>query len=163
LISRQGNIRVTEGLIGRVKDGNITDANNMGAAMAPAAADTLIRYFSESNLSPMDFDIIATGDLGIEGHELTKHLLMSCGIVMPDGFVDCGNMIYDISNQDMHSGGSGCGCSAVVTASHFCRLLESKEIKNMLLVGTGALLSKTSAFQGNTIPAVAHLVRLEAV
>jgi len=72
-------------------------------------------------------------------------------------------MIYDMKKQDMHAGGSGCGCSAAVTAGHFCRLLEKGEIKNLLLVGTGALLSKTSANQGRTIPAVAHLVRLESV
>lgn len=161
LLSDSGKIKVTEGMIGRIKDGNITDANNMGAAMAPAAADTLMRYFNESGTSPCDYDVIATGDLGMEGFELAKQLMMTSGVVMGDGFTDCGLMIYDIKNQDMHSGGSGCGCSASVTAGHFCRLLENGDINKMLLVGTGALLSKVSAFQGKTIPAVAHLVRLE--
>ncbi|MBE6649584.1 MAG: stage V sporulation protein AD [Ruminococcaceae bacterium] len=163
LLSKSGKIKVTEGLIGRVKDGNITDVNNMGAAMAPAAADTLMRYFVESGTKPSDFDVIATGDLGMEGHELTKQLMMTENVVMGDCFTDCGLMIYDMKKQDMHAGGSGCGCSAAVTAGHFCRLLEKGEIKNLLLVGTGALLSKTSANQGRTIPAVAHLVRLESV
>ncbi len=163
LLSDSGKIRVTEGLIGRVKDGGITDANNMGAAMAPAAADTLMRYFVESGTKPSDFDVIATGDLGMEGHELTKQLMMTQNVVMGDCFTDCGLMIYDINKQDMHAGGSGCGCSASVTAGHFCRLLEKGEIKNMLLIGTGALMSKTSANQGRTIPAVAHLVRLESI
>ncbi len=163
LLSGSGKIKVTEGLIGRIKDGNITDANNMGAAMAPAAADTLMRYFKESNTNPDDYDVIATGDLGVEGFELTKQLMMSSNCVMGDSYTDCGIMIYNMKKQDMHSGGSGCGCSAVVTAGHFCRLLEKGEIKNMLLIGTGALLSKVSAFQGRTIPAVAHLIRLERV
>ncbi len=163
LLSGNGKIKVTEGMFGRIIDGKITDANNMGAAMAPAAADTLMRYFKETSTSPDDYDVIATGDLGVEGFELTKHLMMSENIVMGDAFTDCGIMIYDVENQDTHSGGSGCGCSAVVTAGHFCRLLEKGEIKNMLLIGTGALLSKISAFQGRTIPAVAHLVKLEAL
>ncbi len=163
LLSGEGKIKVTEGMIGRIKDGNITDANNMGAAMAPAAADTLMRYFKESNTSPSDYDVIATGDLGVEGFELAKHLMMTSNVVMGDGFTDCGIMIYDVEKQDVHSGGSGCGCSASVTAGHFCRLLEKRKIKNMLLVGTGALLSKVSAFQGKTIPAVAHLIKLEAI
>lgn len=163
LLSDSGKIKVTEGLIGRIKDGNITDANNMGAAMAPAAADTLMRYFISTGTSPKDFDVIATGDLGVEGFELAKQLMMTSGVVMGDAFTDCGIMIYDAQKQDMHSGGSGCGCSASVTAGHFCRLLEKGEIKKMLLIGTGALLSKISAFQGKTIPAVAHLVKLESV
>ncbi len=163
LLSKEGKIKVVEGLFGRVKDGGITDANNMGAAMAPAAADTLMRYFAESQTSPDDYDVIATGDLGVEGHELVKQLMMTNGVVMGDNFLDCGIMIYDIKKQDVHSGGSGCGCSAAITAGHFCPLLERGDIKKMLLIGTGALLSKISAFQGKAIPAVAHLVRLESV
>ncbi len=163
LLSKKGKIKVSEGMIGKVKDGDIHDANNMGAAMAPAAVDTLLRYFEESGTSPTDYDLIATGDLGVEGHELAKELLLKVGIVPGDCFTDCGILIYDMKKQDVHSGGSGCGCSAVVTAGHFCTLLKQGSINNMLLIGTGALLSKISAFQGNVIPAVAHLVKLEAI
>ncbi len=162
LISDEGKIRVKNGLIGRVKDGGITDANNMGAAMAPAAADTIPRYLRETKTSPSDYDVIATGDLGVEGFELTKQNLLEENVVMGDSFTDCGIKIFDTKTQDVHSGGSGCGCSAIVTAGYFCPLIEEGKIRKMLLIGTGALLSKISAFQGRTIPAVAHLVCLES-
>ena len=161
LISKTGKIKLSEGLIGRVKDGGITDANNMGAAMAPAAADTILRYLKETKTAPSDYDVIATGDLGLEGFELTKQLLLEENVVLGDSFTDCGIKIFDTKTQDVHSGGSGCGCSAVVSAGYFFPLLEAGKIKKMLLIGTGALLSKISAFQGRTIPAVAHLVCLE--
>ena len=127
---------------------------------SPAAADTLIRYFRESGKSPSDFDIIVTGDLGIEGASLLREIMSGEGYEIGELHGDCGLDIYDIKAQDMHSGGSGCGCSAVVMAAKYIPMLQRKEINDMLFVGTGALMNAMSVGQGNTIPAIAHLVRL---
>ncbi len=160
MIGREGGIRVCEALPGIVVEKGISDASNMGAAMAPAAADTLLRYFRESHLSPSDFDLIVTGDLGIEGGSILCELLASEGLDIKARYNDCGSMIYNAKAQDKHSGGSGCGCSAVVLASYICPALESGKYKNVLLVGTGAMMSPASVQQGQAIPAVAHLIRL---
>ncbi len=160
MIGREGKVKVTEGLPGIVVEKGICDASNMGAAMAPAAADTILRYFKASQLSPSDFDLIATGDLGIEGGKILCELLLSEGLDIKSQYNDCGTMIYDAKKQDKHSGGSGCGCSAVVLASYIYPLLESGELKNVLLIGTGAMMSPSSIQQGQAIPAVAHLIRL---
>ena len=150
MICREGKIKVLEGLPGIVVEKGISDA----------AADTLIRYFEESKLSPSDFDMIATGDLGHEGGEILCELLLSQGLDIRDQYRDCGVMIYDRKRQDKHAGGSGCGCSAVVLASYLCPLLESGELKNILLIGTGAMMSPSSVQQGQAIPAIGHLIRL---
>ena len=160
MICREGKVRVLEGLPGIVVEKGICDASNMGAAMAPAAAHTLMRYFCESGLSPSDFDIIATGDLGYEGGEILCELLLAQGLDIRAQYRDCGMMIYDRERQDKHAGGSGCGCSAVVLASHLFPMLESGEIKNILLIGTGAMMSPSSIQQGQAIPAIGHLIRL---
>lgn len=160
IISNQGRVRVTEGLPGIVIEKGICDASNMGAAMAPAAADTLVRYFNESGFTPSDFDLIATGDLGIEGGSILCELMASEGIDICDQYNDCGAMIYDTKRQDKHAGGSGCGCSAVVLASYLYPKLERGELKNILLLGTGAMMSPASIQQGQSIPAVAHLIRI---
>ena len=160
IISNQGNVKVTEGLPGIVIEKGICDASNMGAAMAPAAANTLVRYFNESGCSPSDFDLIATGDLGIEGGSILCELMASEGIDIRERYNDCGAMIYDSKRQDKHAGGSGCGCSAVVLASHLYPKLERGELKNILLLGTGAMMSPSSIQQGQSIPAVAHLIRI---
>lgn len=160
MICREGKIRVLEGLPGIVVEKGICDASNMGAAMAPAAADTLMRYFGESGLSPSDFDMIATGDLGHEGGQILCELLLSQGLDIREQYRDCGVMIYDRERQDKHAGGSGCGCSAVVLASYLCPMLESGKLKNILVMGTGAMMSPSSIQQGQAIPAIAHLVRL---
>ena len=128
--------------------------------MPPAAADTLEKYFSLSGASPSDFDAIVTGDLGYEGGKILCELMGAVGIDISDRYLDCGTLIYDLERQDKHAGGSGCGCSAVVLASHFLPKLERGEIKNMLILGTGALMSPTSIQQGLSIPGVAHLLRL---
>ena len=160
MLEHEGEIKVEDALIGRIIDNGTADANNMGAAMATAAVDTILRYFDESEKQPSDFDIIATGDLGREGYELACELFKRKSLNISDKFTDCGMLIYDIDKQDMHAGGSGCGCSAVVTAGLFYDKLLKGEAKNILLVGTGALLSQTSALLNKSIPSVAHLVHL---
>jgi stage V sporulation protein AD len=134
---------------------------NMGAAMAPAAVDTILKYFRETGANPSDFDIIATGDLGAEGKRITENLLLSEGIDIREKYDDCGLMIYDCEKQDVHSGGSGCGCSAGVFCGYIMRKLELNEYKNILLIGTGALMSPGSIMQGNSIPGIAHLVHVQ--
>ena len=152
---------ITEALPGIVVDKGINDASNMGAAMAPAALDTLLRYFKESKTSPSDYDAIYTGDLGHEGSSILREFMSIEGYNMGDEYFDCGNIIFDRLAQDVHSGGSGCGCSAVVLASYILPKLKSGELKNALLIGTGAMMSPSSLKQGLSIPAIAHLIKLE--
>ncbi|NCA68284.1 MAG: stage V sporulation protein AD, partial [Clostridia bacterium] len=123
----------------------------------------ILRYFNESNENPGDYDIIATGDLGREGYELACELFVKCGLDLCGKFTDCGMLIYDYNNQDVNSGGSGCGCSACVLATLFMDKLMKKEAKKMLLIGTGALLSPKTVLQKQPIPSVAHLIGLERV
>lgn len=157
--SASGKAEIVEAMPGISVEKGIRDASNMGAAMAPAAADTLLRYFAESGKKPSDFDVIATGDLGFEGNAILRDLLHAEGITDGlDRLNDCGMMIYSRGEQDTHSGGSGCGCSAAVFASYFLPRLEDGRIKNMLLIGTGALMSPDSIKQGLGIPGIAHLI-----
>ena len=146
---------------GIVIDKGINDAANMGAAMAPAALDTLLRYFQQSDTVPQDYDAIFTGDLGLEGSKILKELMFIEGYDMSDVYFDCGNIIFDRETQDVHSGGSGCGCSAVVLASYILPKLKTGEFKKVLLMGTGAMMSPSSLKQGLSIPAIAHLIKLE--
>lgn len=155
------NVKITEALPGIVIDKGVNDASNMGAAMAPAAIDTLTRYFTQSQTSPEDYDAIFTGDLGFEGSQILKELMLADGYDMGKNYNDCGNLIFDREIQDVHSGGSGCGCSAVVAASHIIPRIKSGEIKNALFIGTGAMMSPSSLKQGLSIPAIAHLIKLE--
>lgn len=156
-------IRVAECLPGKVLDAGITDVNNMGAAMAPAAADTILRYLKESGREPESFDYIVTGDLGFEGSSILLELMNEKGIDISSRHTDCGMEIYDRKEQDMHAGGSGCGCSAVVMASYFLPRMKKGEINDMLFVGTGAMMNSMSLQQGLSIPAIGHLVRFEKV
>ena len=156
-------VTVAEVMAGRCVDGGITDANNMGAAMAPACADTIERYFSESNLTPGDFDFIVTGDLGKEGSAILKELLKKRGLDISKAHRDCGIDIYDIDSQDMHAGGSGCGCSGSVIGSYYLEKMKQGAINDMLFIGTGALMNAMSVQQGCSIPAVAHLVRFTSL
>ena len=162
IISDNGKVKVSEGLPGIVIEKGITDASNMGAAMAPAAADTILRYFSFSGYSPRDFDMIVTGDLGLEGGSILCELLHSENLDIKGRYFDCGTLIYDSPTQDKHAGGSGCGCSATVLASYLIPMLESGEASDILLIGTGAMMSPSSIQQGFAIPAVAHLLRFSA-
>ena len=128
--------------------------------MPPAAADTILRYFKNGNARPEDFDLIVTGDLGWEGGSILCELLLAEGLDIRSRYNDCGMMIYDREGQDMHAGGSGCGCSAVVLASHLWPRLNRGDLRQILLIGTGAMMSPASIQQGEAIPAVAHLVRI---
>ena len=157
----EGKARVVEALPGISVEKGIRDANNMGAAMAPAALDTLVRYFSESGSSPEDFDLVVTGDLGYEGNSILGELLRSEGIDLGTRLNDCGMIIFSRETQDTHAGGSGCGCSAVVLASYLLPKLESGEIHDMLILGTGALMSPDSVKQGLGIPGIAHLLHIK--
>lgn len=156
-----GRVKITEVMFGKTVDMGISDINNMGAAMAPSCYDTLKRYFSASDLKPDDFDLIATGDLGYEGSEILKNLLLKENIDIRKSHNDCGLMIFDRKAQDVHAGGSGCGCSSVVLSCDILRKFEIGEYKNALFIGTGALMSPMTLFQGMSIPGVAHLIRLE--
>lgn len=151
---------ITELLPGRSVDNGITDANNMGAAMAPAAVDTLMRYFKISGKSPSDFDGIFTGDLGYEGHAIVNDLMRQNGIDMGNGYNDCGLMIFDREKQDMHAGGSGCGCSATVLSAYLLKKIIEGEFKDILFIATGALMSPMLVMQGESIPGIAHLIRI---
>ena len=162
VLSNYGDFpRVTHVTTGVVKDYGEKDANNMGAAMAPAAVDTIYNHFKDTGRKPSDYDVIATGDLGKVGKEITEKLLLEYGYDIKDVFVDCGDMIFDDERQNTDSGGSGCGCSAVVTCGYFYKKLMRREIKKMLLVSTGALMSSTTSLQGESIPGIAHAVAIE--
>lgn len=156
-------VRVAEICSGRVTDFGITDANNMGAAMAPAAADTLYNFFQDTATGPDDYDLIVTGDLAAVGSELLIELLDRKGVHLGKNYTDCGLLIYDRNKQDVHAGGSGCGCSASVLCSYLLGKMERRELNNLLFVATGALMSPTSSQQGESIPGIAHLVHLVTV
>jgi len=147
--------------IGAVKDLGVKDANNMGAAMAPAAADTIKRFLTDTGTAPDDYDKIFTGDLGTVGSELLYEILEKQNIDIKKQHTDCGMLIFDIEKQDAHAGASGCGCSASVLASYILKRVESGEYKNILFCATGALLSPTSTQQGESIPSVAHLINIK--
>ena len=143
---------------GVVCDMGVTDMNNMGAAMAPAAALTIRRYFDDTKTKPEDYDLIVTGDLGKEGKEMLKILLKKDGISFGKEYDDCGTMIYDCEKQDVHSGGSGCGCSASVLTAYILPNMIKKKYKEVLFITTGALMNPNTSLQGESIPGIAHLV-----
>lgn len=152
---------ITEILIGKVEDLGVTDQNNMGAAMAPAAASTLKTFFDETATAPDDYDAIFTGDLGSVGSELLYQLLEKDKINIRHKHHDCGVMIFNPKTQsNIHAGGSGCGCSASVLCSYILGQVKKGKLKNILFIATGALLSPTSVLQGESIPTIAHLVHI---
>ncbi len=155
-----GAPRVSHITIGKINDKGITDPNNMGAAMAPAAADTITAFFADSGISPADIDLVVTGDLGKVGMEITGEMLSEQGINLNGKYKDCGVMVFS-DDQNVNSGGSGCGCSAIVFCAHILKELNEKRLNRVLLVGTGALMSPTSTGQGESIPAIAHAVLVE--
>ena len=157
-----GIAQITGALVGIATDGGVADANNMGAAMAPAAADTLLRYFSESKESPEDYDLILTGDLGYEGSDILRTLTKSRGLDISKKHNDCGMIIYDRAVQDVHSGGSGCGCSGIVFGAHILPKIRDGALGRVLLIPTGALMNPASIQQGQSILGIAHLVRIES-
>lgn len=146
--------------VGTIVDLGINDANNMGAAMAPAAANTIKTYLEDSGLTPEDFDCIVTGDLGTVGSQLLHELLLKDNIDITKQHKDCGVMMFDIENQDVHAGGSGCGCSASILCGYFLPKVQSGEIQNMIFAATGALISPAALQQGETIPGISHLVHI---
>lgn len=160
---RAGCPKITEITTGKIVDMGITDANNMGAAMAPAAVDVMLAHFQETRRSPLDYDVIATGDLGAVGRALVVELMEKEGYFLDERYTDCGIEIYDKATQDTHCGGSGCACSAVTFCGYYYPKLCSGEIGRMLFIPTGALMSTVSAQQGQSIPAIAHGVVLEGV
>ena len=145
-------------LPGRVVEKGIRDVSNMGAAMAPAAADTLTRFFESTHTAPRDFDRIITGDLGYEGGDIFEDLMRISGYDVSSVYQDCGKMIYERNTQDTHAGGSGCGCSAAVLASYLLPRIAAGELRRVLFMGTGAMMSPQMIQQGAYIPAIAHLV-----
>lgn len=155
-------VKIVGGMPGKARDYGINDANNMGAAMAPAAADTLRRYFAVTQTAPQSYDRIITGDLGFEGGAILCELLRAEGIEMQEQYLDCGQMIYARQEQDVHGGGSGCGCAASVLGAYILPKLECGEWKRILFLATGAMMSPDSIKQGGNIPAIAHLLELEA-
>ncbi|HHX23306.1 MAG: stage V sporulation protein AD [Tepidanaerobacteraceae bacterium] len=153
--------KVKAATIGRVVDMGISDPFSLGAAMAPAAVDTIEAHFRDLKIDPSYYDVIATGDLGSVGFEIAGDLLKKQGLDIPDEiFTDCGIMIYK-KDQPVFAGGSGCACSAVVTYGHFLNRMRNKEIKRLLIVATGALLSPLSYQQKESIPCIAHAVAIE--
>ena len=152
---------IREVSIGKITDLGITDANNMGAAMAPAAASTIETFLRDTGTGPEDYDLILTGDLGKVGKALLLDLLKRQGIDLSRNHDDCGLMLYD-EEQDVHAGGSGCGCSAAVLCGHILPEMARGALKRVLFCGTGALLSPLTTSQGESIPGICHLVCLEA-
>lgn len=160
--NRQSEIKIKAVHIGTVTDLGIKDANNMGAAMAPAAARTINDFFVDTGTDAEDYDMILTGDLGYTGTELLHEVLeLEYKTDIRSRHNDCGKLIYNLKEQDVNSGGSGCGCSASVLCSHIFKKMNRGELNKILFVATGALMSPTSSKQGRTIPGIAHAVLLE--
>ncbi len=146
---------------GKIVDMGIKDANNMGAAMAPAALDTLITHLQDTGRKPSDYDAIVTGDLGHIGKEILIELSESKGYNIKNNYQDCGVLIFDKEKQDTHSGGSGCACIGTTFSGYFFKQLKNKKLNKILLIATGALTNATSSQQGESIPGIAHAVAIE--
>lgn len=157
-----GRVKVRGGLVGKIVDLGVKDPANMGAAMAPAAADSIARYLRDTDTAPGDYDGIFTGDLGAVGTALLYQLLAEEGVHLQRVHDDCGLLLYDRQRQDVHAGGSGCGCSAAVLCGHLLKRMEQGELGDILFCATGALMSPTSQQQGQSIPGVCHVVHLTA-
>ena len=158
-----GDIAVTHITTGKIVDMGVKDANNMGGAMAPAAYDTITAHFKETGLKPSDYDMIVTGDLGSVGADILVEQLKSDGLDISKNYNDCGCMIYDAEKQDVHAGGSGCGCIGSVLCGYLLKEMRKGRIKSLLAVGTGALLSQTSTLQGETVPGIAHAAAFRVI
>ena len=151
---------ITHITCGKIVDKGITDANNMGAAMAPAAYQSLAAFFRETNTKPQDYDRIFTGDLGELGHSIVLDFFARDGIDLTENYLDCGMLIYDRKGQDMHAGGSGCGCAASVLNGYILHHLRTRVWNRILFAPTGALLSPVSTCQGESIPSICHVLCL---
>ena len=148
--------------VGRIVDLGVKDANNMGAAMAPAFADTVKRHLEALGRNASYYDLIVSGDLGLIGMEMARELLLKDGIKLGDNYMDCGASIFDPEEQDTHAGGSGCGCAASVLCGYILPKIKSGELKRVLFAATGALMSPTMTMQGENIPSISHAISLEA-
>lgn len=146
---------------GKIVDMGIKDGNNMGAAMAPSFADTVITHFIDTGRSPSYYDAIISGDLGHVGKEIVIDILKKNGYNIKNNYNDCGVLIFDKNSQDTHSGGSGCACCGTVFSGYLFKELKKKNIKKLLLVATGALMNSTSSQQGESIPGIAHAISIE--
>ncbi len=146
---------------GKIVDMGIKDANNMGAAMAPAFADTLVTHFLDTGRTPNYYDAIISGDLGYVGKDIVIDIMASQGYNIKSNYNDCGILIFDKNKQDTHSGGSGCACSATVFSGYLYKQLKDRKIKRLLLIATGALMNSTSSQQGESIPGIAHAISIE--
>ncbi len=161
VLSAEGSgVRITAATPGRVYDPGITDSSNMGAAMAQSAYETLRTYFRDSGTGPEQYDLMVTGDLAAIGRAVVIDLFRQDGVELGDRYQDCGMLLYD-SSQDVHAGASGCGCSAAVLCGRLLPDLASGKLKKVLFCGTGAMMSPTSANQGESIPGICHRVCLE--
>jgi stage V sporulation protein AD len=152
---------VSEFMIGKIVDGATADGANMGAAMAFAAAESIIDYFAESDMRPRDFDRIVTGDLGKVGTDILRSVLNDRLPTAAPRHLDCGLLLYDAKKKDVHSGASGCGTSASVLSTFFLPKIESGELGNILFLSTGALMSPSSLLQGNNIKGIAPIIRIQ--
>lgn len=160
IVGHGGKVKLLHGLAGKVVDLGVKDPANMGAAMAPAAADSIYRFLEDTGTRPEDYDGIFTGDLGAVGSTLLLDLLRDNGVELKGVHNDCGLMLFDREKQDVHAGGSGCGCSASVLCGHLLNRMERGELHSILFCATGALMSTTSQQQGEAIPGVCHIVHL---
>jgi stage V sporulation protein AD len=162
LISKEKTkIKVTSATIGKVLDMGVKDAGNMGAAMAPAAADTIVKHFKDTGRKPDYYDVILTGDLGEVGKQLTQELVQKQGYDIKNQYDDCGVKIYENKKQDTHAGGSGCACSAVVFNGYILKKIKDNQLNKVFLVATGALMSPCIIQQGESIPGIAHGIAVE--
>ena len=164
ILAAQGNGPcITHVTTGKIVDAGIKDGSNMGAAMAPAALQTLEAHFKDTNRSPEYYDAVITGDLGSFGHSILADLLERDGLIMPKTFTDCGIMLFDSQTQDTHCGGSGCGCSASVLCGHILKRMREGHWNKVLFAPTGALMSPVSSMQGESIPGICHAIAIENI
>lgn len=163
LSKEESDLRITHATVGKIVDKNITDANNMGSAMAPAFADTIYKHLKNTNTRPEDYDLIISGDLGFLGSELADELLQQNGIDIKKRHFDCGKEMYDREKQDVHSGGSGCGCSASILCGYILPQMQKGRYKRVLFAATGALMSAERSKQGESIPGICHAVAIESL
>ena len=145
---------------GRIVDLGVCDVTNMGAAMAPAFVDSVLRHLKATGKSITDYDLVLSGDLGLVGKNIATELFEKEGIIPKDRYNDCGAMIFDKKTQDTHAGGSGCGCAASVLCGYVLPAMKRGELKRVLFGATGALMSPTSTMQGESIPSISHIVSL---
>lgn len=155
-----GGPRVTHLTTGKILDMGVKDANNMGGAMAPAAFETMRAHFQDLGKGPADYDLILTGDLGRVGRDILIDLMEKEGYDISRNYKDCGCIIYDLEEQDVHAGGSGCGCIASTLCGYILEQMKQGMWKNILVIGTGALLSTTSSLQGESVPGIAHALAI---